>query len=425
MDWTRRATGAVRRHGAAVLGAVRRVWSGPGRERDLAVQAGKAALAACVAWAVAGWWLRAPMAFVAPWVAIVLVESTVYRSFAHGLQQLAAFAVGTVAATAGALALDGTMAAMAVVLPVVLLLAQWQRLGAQGIYAATGALFVLTGGQATLASAGARIAEAVFGAVVGIAVNALIRPPVYLRDTRAALHETAREAQAVLEAVAEGLDGGEWDPHAAGEWHERTLRLSRLVDQARSAIGWSRESMRVNPRGRRLHALSPPGPAYDDALAVLDHVAVHTAGVTRTVLEAAERGGRAARPEPRITGSYADFLRHTARAIDLYGRTRFAGSADDRSVERGGDRPVENDGDRPVETGGGRPVERDGGRPVQSSDGRSVDRELDEAVVELRRVLDGLHEKLPGTVRDDPATLATHGTLLAQARRLADQLARE
>jgi hypothetical protein len=323
------------------------------------------------------------MAFVAPWVAVVLVESTVYRSIAHGLQQLAAFAMGTAAATAGALALDGTMAAMALILPVVLLLAQWQRLGAQGVYAATGALFVLTGGQPGLASSAARLAEAVFGAVVGIVVNALIRPPVYLRDTRAALEEASREARAILEAVADALAAGEWDPHAAGECHERALRLARLVDQARSAIGWGRESMRVNPRGRRSQALTPPGQAYDDALAVLDHVAVHTAAVTRTVLEAAERDGTTLRPEPRITGPYADFLRHTARAVGLYGQARFA----------------------------------------EDAGGRSVDRALGEAVAELRRVLGALHRSLPDTARDDPAALATHGTLLAQARRLADQLA--
>ncbi len=94
---------------------------GPGRGRDGSgtwpSRRGKAALAAWVAWAVAGWWLRAPVAFVAPWVAVVLVESTVYRSIAHGLQQLAAIAAGTVAATAVALLLHSTMAAMAVVLP--------------------------------------------------------------------------------------------------------------------------------------------------------------------------------------------------------------------------------------------------------------------------------------------------------------------
>ncbi|WP_457751408.1 FUSC family protein [Streptomyces mirabilis] len=385
MEWAGWARGVVRRHGGMAVPAVRRAWRGPGRERDLTVQAGKAALAACLAWAVAGWWLRAPVAFVAPWMAVVLVESTVYRSLAHGLQQLAAIAVGTVVATAVALVLGGTMVTMVVVLPAVLLLAQWRRLGSQGIYAATGALFVLTDGRVTLVTSGARIAEAVFGAVVGITVNALVRPPVYLRDTRAALKDAADEAERILSAVAQALADGEWEEHSARAWHERALRLGRLVDQARSAIGWSRESMRGNHRGLGAGGIPRPGKGYDDALAMLDQVAVHIAGVTRTVLEIALHDDEAVRTDPQITGPYADFLRHTARAIGLYGQTRFAATSTEQTA----------------------------------------DRALREAVDELRRSLDELHRKLPGTVRDDPDALATHGALLAQARRLADQLVQD
>ncbi|MFF6783143.1 aromatic acid exporter family protein [Streptomyces sp. NPDC012510] len=385
MEWTGRTVRAIRRRGADVVRTVRWAWAEPGRERDLVAQAGKAALAAWIAWAVAGWWLQAPMAFVAPWVAVVIVESTVYRSVAHGLQQVAAIAVGTVVATAAALALDNTMVTMALVLPTVLLLGQWQRLGSQGVYAATGALFVLTGGQVTVAASAARIAEALFGAVVGVAVNALIRPPVYLRDTRAALTDAAREAQEILDAVADGLAEGEWDAHQAGDWHERALRLGRLVDQAGSAIGWSRESMRINPWARRKHALAPPGKAYADALAVLDYVAVHTAGVTRTVWETADHNVEAARPAEALAQPYAVFLRHTARAIRLYSETRFASNGHDDSAAR----------------------------------------ELREAVGELQRTLDAFRRRLPGAVADDPDALVTYGTLLAQAHRLAGQLVQD
>ncbi|MCX2927574.1 FUSC family protein [Streptomyces sp. NEAU-W12] len=384
MERTHRVSRAVRRWAGTAVSAVRRAWEGPGRERDLAVQAGKGALAAWVAWAVVGWWLAAPMAFVAPWVAVVLVESTVYRSLAHGLQQLTAITVGTAVATAVALLLDSTMAAMALVLPAVLLLGQWQRLGNQGVYAATGALFVLTGGPVTVAASGARVLEAVFGAAVGVTVNVLIRPPVYLRDARSALEDATREAHELLGAVADGLATGEWDAHAAGDWHVRALRLGRLVDQARSAIGWSRESMRVNPRGRRERTLSPPGEGYTDAVDVLDYVAVHTAGVTRTVWETAD-SGKAAQPAPELTRAYADFLRQTAHAIRLYGRTRFGPSGHDDSAGE----------------------------------------QLREAVEELHRTLRVFRQRLPGAVSDDPAALVTYGTLLAQAHRLADQLVQD
>ncbi|MER7927273.1 aromatic acid exporter family protein [Streptomyces sp. NPDC096057] len=385
MGWTGETADVLRRRSGAVAEAVRRAWTEPGRERDLAAQAGKAALAACLAWAVAGWWLRAPVAFVAPWMAVVLVESTVYRSLAHGLQQVAAIAMGTVVATAVALELNSTMIAMAVVLPAVLLLAQWRRLGSQGIYAATGALFVLTDGQVSVAASGARIGEAVFGAAVGIAVNALIRPPVYLRDARSALLDVSHEAQEILYRMADRLADGRWDTALAGSWHERALRLERLVGQAGSAIGWSRESMRGNHRGLGAGGIPRAGKRYDDALTVLDQAAVHIAGVTRTVLEIAAHDDTAVRTDPQITGPFAAFLRHTGHALGLYGQTRFAAA------------PAE----------------------------RSADESLRRAVDNLRHSLDELRRQLPGAVQEDPDALATHGEMLAQARRLADQLARD
>ncbi|MET8772572.1 aromatic acid exporter family protein [Streptomyces sp. NPDC004658] len=368
----------VRGEAAGAVRAVRRAWAGPCRERDLAVQAVKAALAAWVAWAVAGWWLRAPVAFVAPWVAVVLVESTVYRSIAHGLQQLAAIAAGTVAATAVGLLLHSTVAAMAVVLPLVMLLGQWRRLGSQGIYAATGALFVLTNGSVTVATSTARLTEALFGAVVGISVNALVRPPLYLRDTRAVLRDATEEAHDILRDVAGGLAESRWDAEEAGAWHERALRLHGLVEHARSTVEWSRESLRANLRGRRGTAAPLPGKGYDDALVVLDYAAVHTAGVTRTVLEAAAEDRAAPRPHPGLAERYAEFLCETARALRLYSHSRFGDECED---------------------------------------------ELREAVARLRGTLGDLRRDLARSTTDDPDELATYGALLAQAHRLADQLA--
>ncbi|GGW77141.1 FUSC family protein [Streptomyces lucensis JCM 4490] len=360
----------------AAARGLRRAWAEPGRERDLAVQAVKAAMAAWIAWAVAGWWLHAPVAFVAPWVAVVLVESTVYRSIAHGLQQLAAIAAGTVVATAVGMLLHDTVVAMAVVLPLAVLLGRWGRLGSQGVYAATGALFVLTNGPVSAATSTARLAEALFGAVVGIAVNALVRPPLYLRDSRAVLRDAAEEAHDILRDVADGLAEGRWDAEEAAAWHDRAVRLHRLVEQAHSAVEWSRESLRANPRRRR-DALPPPGKEYDDAVVVLDYAAVHTAGVTRTVLEAAAEDRPAPRPHLELARRYARFLCQTARALRLYSHSRFGDACDD---------------------------------------------ELREAVAELRDTLRDLRRELARSTTDDPDEVATYGALLAQANRLAGRL---
>ncbi|MFI9808723.1 aromatic acid exporter family protein [Streptomyces sp. NPDC052301] len=362
---------------SAAGSGLRRACVRPGRERDLVVQAVKAALAAWLAWAVSGWWLHAPVAFVAPWVAVVLVESTVYRSIAHGLQQLGAIAAGTVVATAVGLLLPSTEAAMAVVLPIAILLGQWRRLGSQGIYAATGALFVLTNGSVGITTSAARLAEALFGAVVGIAVNALLRPPLYLRDTRAVLQDATEQAHDVLRDVADGLAAGRWDAEEAGAWHERALRLRRIVEQAHSAVEWSRESLRANLRRRRTGAVPVPGKGYDDAVLVLGYAAVHTTGVTRTVLEVTAEDRSASRPHPELARRYAEFLRRTARALRLYGHSRFGDACDD---------------------------------------------ELRAAVAELRATLGDLRRDLVRSTTDDPDEVATYGALLAQAHRLTDQL---
>src|SRR5688572_25065497 len=78
---------AVRWEVRSVGRAARAAWRGPGRERDLLVQSLKAAAAALLAWLLAQVWLGDPMALMAPWVALVLVQATVYSSLVQGARQ--------------------------------------------------------------------------------------------------------------------------------------------------------------------------------------------------------------------------------------------------------------------------------------------------------------------------------------------------
>ncbi|EPD64046.1 FUSC family protein [Streptomyces sp. HGB0020] len=367
-------------HGAAQ--AVRRAWEQPGRERDLAAQALKAAFAAWLSWAVVGWWLHAPMAFVAPWVAILLVESTVYQSVAHALQQLAAIAAGTVMATVLVLLMHNRIGAMGLVLPVVVLLSSWWRLGRQGIYTATGALFVLTDTHFGWAASAARIGEAAFGATVGIAVNALIRPPVYLRNARASLQEAARKTAELLEKPAGRLVDGQWDEDEAKAWHQQALHIQRLVEECRSAVGWSRESLWGNVRRRTLAPASPAGDD-EDALVVLEYAAVHTTELTRTLVEAATEDRQSRWAGLPLIHGYADFLAQAAQVMRLSG---------------------------------------------QSGEGRDHDESLRQAAREMRSTVDGLHRQMLDSVPGEPEEASAYGALILQAQRLAwhlDASARE
>lgn len=98
---------------------------GPGRERGLVVQSLKAAAAALLAWVVARLWLGDPMALMAPWVALVLMQATVYSSLIQATRQFAAICIGALVAS-GAQAVTGdTTGALALSVPVLMLLSNW------------------------------------------------------------------------------------------------------------------------------------------------------------------------------------------------------------------------------------------------------------------------------------------------------------
>ncbi|MBN3928990.1 hypothetical protein IQ279_04940 [Streptomyces verrucosisporus] len=373
-----RAARAVRAEAVWGARSLRRAGQGPGRERDAVVQSLKAALAAVLAWLAAAWLLPDAFALMAPWVAVVLVQATVYRSVWQGLQQTMAITLGTVLAAALVIPFGHPVLVMILVLPVTTLLGNWPRFGAQGIYASTAALFTLVPGEATLDSAVSRVLAALLGTAVGVGVNALLLPPVHLRSAREAVDSAVREAREIVTEVADGLDEP-WEHDRVRAWYDRACRLPRLIRGVESAVGWSRESTRFNPESRRAEAARLTA-AYEETLATLEDVAERLTVLTRTLLEAADEGEDVPRPGHEVTRPYAGFLHRVAAALDAYGRTVT--------------------GDAP----------------------ETARRELREVVGEIRVEQDRLRAELPRHAAAVPEGLSVLGPLLAESRRLATSL---
>ncbi|MEU6229434.1 aromatic acid exporter family protein [Streptomyces sp. NPDC047042] len=273
---------SVRQEAASVRRSARRCVTEAGPERDTAVQSLKAAGAALPAWALAGWWWNAPMALLAPWTALFLVQRTVYRSLVSGLQQFAVVVTGTLlAAGAGALTRD-TMAAMALALPLTVLLGNYARFGAEGLYAPTAALFVLGYGSYTGFDILHRLLETLLGAVIGICVNAFVLPPVHSRNVRRLRGRLPEECADLLHTAADGLDGP-YDREQALRWYDRAVWITDVVTELRSARRWSDESYRLNPGHRMRRSLSAPPQAEWDI--VWDRIAEDIRATTRTLSE--------------------------------------------------------------------------------------------------------------------------------------------
>ncbi|MEU9553913.1 FUSC family protein [Streptomyces fumanus] len=332
-DGAGRLRDVVRREAYAAGQAARAAWRGPGRERDLLKQSLKAAAAGLLAWCVAGVWMGDPMALMAPWVAVVLVQATVYSSVRQGAQQFTAMCVGTLVASGAQAVTDDTTGALALCLPPLMLLANWARLGTQGVYAATTAVFTLASGAVSGSAVGHRLAQAALGAIIGVAVNALVLPPIHLRDVRENLVALVRDTGDVLRDIAGGLRREDWDAQTAADWSDGAAGLQRRLDALHSARAWSRESLRLTYAPlRALHRVPPTSsvPPEDEDLR-WGRVTGHVTALARTLAVTVDDHRTPAPPEGPV-------LRRYARLLELIGDTCHA-EADRLAGTAGADRP--------------------------------------------------------------------------------------
>jgi hypothetical protein len=273
------------------------------------VQSLKAAAAALLAWFIANNLLHDPMALMAPWAALVLVQATVYSSLRQAGQQCSAICAGTLLAS-GAQAVTGdTLGALALCVPVLMLLSNWHRFGDQGIYGATTAVFTLASGTVSASAVGHRVGQAVLGAVIGIAVNALVLPPIHLRDVRENLATLAREAGDVLHAIAGDLRETDWDAQSVAEWSSAAARLERRLVELRSARGWSQESLRLTSAPlRALHRAPETAVPSTEEDERWSRVTGYIRSLTRTLAAAADEDRTPAPPDGAALRSYARLL---------------------------------------------------------------------------------------------------------------------
>jgi uncharacterized membrane protein YccC len=100
-----------------------------------------------------------------------------------------------------------------------------------------------------------RVGEALFGAVVGIAVSALVAPPLYLWHAGNAVASLGAEIVELLETITRGLREGR-DEHDARRRRRTARQLEATVRHAENAVEEGRESTVFNVR--RLWSRQPP-----------------------------------------------------------------------------------------------------------------------------------------------------------------------
>ncbi|MDX6367636.1 MAG: hypothetical protein QOK30_2712 [Nocardioidaceae bacterium] len=278
---SRRLTAAARTDATDAARFTHDVLSRNGAERQLVFQVLKSVLAALVAWVVARYPLGLPQPFVAPMIALLMVQSTIVSSLVKGTQQVAAVVVGMLTALVVFRLVTDTIAALGIALLVTTSFAAWKRLGDQGTYAPVVALTMIT-----LQSTGEtyferRLLETVVGVAVGAVVNLVVKPPHYLDSARASATACVEEATDILRDTAEGLRAG-WSVDDARGWGSRCDRLHTQVAACLGDLRWAGESVRLYPRRRRLDTTSPVA-TYGPVIEAVGSIAEPLGHFTRTL----------------------------------------------------------------------------------------------------------------------------------------------
>ena len=208
----------------------------------------KTVVASVIAWLLAARVFELPQSFLAPWAALLVVHSTVYRTFSRGLRQVAGAVLGVLLAWAvgNLIGLDAVAVSVMLVVGLGIGATRFFREETTAV-AATGLIVLTTGFSNRDGVLLDRLFDTFIGIAVGLLVNFLVWPP--LRDYSAARSIDAIDdgVGELLRDMAEQLQGVCGDDEVAG-WVDRTRALDGDLEHAWALLRQAKESGRLNPR---------------------------------------------------------------------------------------------------------------------------------------------------------------------------------
>jgi hypothetical protein len=313
----RRLRRATRRLGRRVdLGRLTR-WRGEGAPPGL--RTAKTTLAAVLSWELA---LRLPGTeppVLAPLTALLVTQLTIVKTVTGSLQRVASVTAGVLLALAVAELLGLHWWSIGLVIFVSLALGQVLQLGSHRLEVPISALLVLTLGG-TPGVARTRVLETLIGAVVGVGVNAVLVPPVYVQPAGEAIYELAEEMARVLREAAGDLAEG-WSGEDAYERLQAARELDGRVAGAREAVGRAEDSLRLNPR-RRL--VGDPSGELREGMTGLEHSAILVRGICRSLVDL-DTATDGAGPDPALRATIGRLLAELAGTVRTFGELVAAG----------------------------------------------------------------------------------------------------
>ncbi|WP_329524893.1 FUSC family protein [Streptomyces sp. NBC_01462] len=247
------------------------------------VRGAKALIAASLAWGVAAPWSPGGSPYLAVATALLMVNaSTVYQSVTKAAQNVVAKLAGLVLALATAWLFGVTAGSVAVIAVVAVLGGPRRRTDDRLQIASTAVIALAATATAPVGSLVVPVLQTLTGAVAGIAVNALVLPPLYVDESEAAVREVAHSVGALLRDMGDGLAERNLTAKAH-TWLHRARTLEKRLTHAEERLRQADESLRWNTRcvahARRKDV------TYGEAFRILRGATLQVRGIARTLAD--------------------------------------------------------------------------------------------------------------------------------------------
>ncbi|MEU9989321.1 aromatic acid exporter family protein [Streptomyces sp. NPDC048045] len=224
-----------------------RLLSLVGRRREpVVVQTLRSAAAATIAYVVALRLSPEPAPLTAPLTALLVVQVTFYATLTNGIRRVNSVVAGVLVAIAFSLLVGLTWWSLALLIVASLAVGHLVRVDEYVAEVAISAMLVL--GVTTVGfTAWARIVETLIGAVVGMACNLLLPPPVWVDQAGESIEGLARRVRQLMLRMGEEAAGRFPWQRAAERLHE-ARRLDHDIVRVDAALRQAEDSLRLNPR---------------------------------------------------------------------------------------------------------------------------------------------------------------------------------
>lgn len=348
------------------------------RREPVAVQALRSTAAAVISYVVALRLSSEPNPLTAPLTALLVVQVTLYSTLTTSIRRVNSVVVGVLIAIGFSVLVGLTWWSLGLLILASLVVGHLVRVDEFVPEVAISAMLVL-GVTQVANTAWDRVLETLIGAAVGLLVNLVVAPPVWVGPAGAAITDLALRMSRLLDHLGEEPLGPARVEQAAARLHE-ARRLDNDIAQVDAALRQAEDSLRLNPRVKEglLFRL-----VLRTGLDTLEICAVVLRVACRTLTDLAK-----ARPDgplfaPETTNALQQVLRHTAVAVESFAQLITA---------------------------------------QVSANAEEAEARLTGELAVARQHRDRLADLLLAGARADPAQWQLHGALLTEIDRVLDEL---